>query len=238
MAWVRVDDQFAEHPKVLKLGRDRLPAIGLWLQGLTYANRYLTDGFIPEGALPPGSRRLAGRLVDVGLWQRVPNGFEVHDYADYQQDRDKVLALRAERAEAGRKGGLASGSKRRSTDEANASAMGQTSASPGLEANANPGHHPSGTPSESTTTTPDPSAAPIVAAYKEAYGREPTGAARAWLGDMADRYGPSRTLDAFGAEHATDSDLTSLLGRMEQGLKEGNKRRSLQRLQVVEEAQG
>jgi len=42
--WVKVDDHFDEHPKHAKAG-----PLGwaLWLAGLAYSNRNLTDGFIP-----------------------------------------------------------------------------------------------------------------------------------------------------------------------------------------------
>lgn len=45
MTWVRLDDEFPEHPKVVAVG-----PLGLALQvaGLAYCNRNLTDGFIPK----------------------------------------------------------------------------------------------------------------------------------------------------------------------------------------------
>jgi hypothetical protein len=44
MTWVRIDDRFNEHPKLARVG-----PLGqaLWLVGLAYSNRNLTDGFIP-----------------------------------------------------------------------------------------------------------------------------------------------------------------------------------------------
>src|SRR4051812_23247517 len=44
MAWIRVDDHFDEHPKLAQAG-----PLGwaVWLAGLAYCNRNLTDGFIP-----------------------------------------------------------------------------------------------------------------------------------------------------------------------------------------------
>ena len=54
MPWVRLDDQFPDHPKSLAVG-----PLGSWLYicGLAYANRFLTDGFIPE--------RQTKRLADI-----------------------------------------------------------------------------------------------------------------------------------------------------------------------------
>ena len=44
MAWVKLDDHFAEHPKVVQAG----PVAGfLFVAALCYANRHLTNGFIP-----------------------------------------------------------------------------------------------------------------------------------------------------------------------------------------------
>lgn len=44
MPWIKVDDHFDEHPKLARVG-----PLGwsLWLAGLAYCNRNLTDGFIP-----------------------------------------------------------------------------------------------------------------------------------------------------------------------------------------------
>lgn len=138
MTWAKVDDQFAEHPKVLALGRDRFAAMGLWLLGLTYSSRYLTDGFIPAGALPSGTNKLASRLVAVLLWERVQDGYRIHDFSDYQPSREEAEKLRADRAEAGRKGGLRSGSTRSSKREANASAPAQQRLQTNAKQNATP----------------------------------------------------------------------------------------------------
>ena len=97
MTWIRLDDQFADHPKVIAAGP---LASWLFVCGLTYCARYLTDGFIPAGQV----RRLADvedvtplvtRLVTVGLWECVDNGYRVHDYLDYQPSADQVRAERA-----------------------------------------------------------------------------------------------------------------------------------------------
>lgn len=45
MAWVKVDDHFDEHPKLAAVGP---VGWGVWLAGLAYCNRNLTDGFIPR----------------------------------------------------------------------------------------------------------------------------------------------------------------------------------------------
>lgn len=98
MSWLKVDDQFADHPKVLALGKDRLAGLGLWMIGSCYAGRFLTDGYIPATALPSGARRLAERLVEVGLWDHAADGYRIHDYLDYQPGRETVLRERRRNA--------------------------------------------------------------------------------------------------------------------------------------------
>ena len=44
MVWVRLDDHFDENPKIASVGP---LGIALWVTGLAYCNRNLTDGFIP-----------------------------------------------------------------------------------------------------------------------------------------------------------------------------------------------
>jgi len=114
MPWVRLDDQFADHPKVVQAG----PLAG-WLHicALTYCARYLTDGFIPQAIVPRLAdftgigivdvngghaafghdvtvQELVDRLVDVGLWDVVDGGYMIHDYLDYNPSKEEVMAER------------------------------------------------------------------------------------------------------------------------------------------------
>jgi hypothetical protein len=95
MAWVRLDDEVAQHPKILRAGP---AAAWLWVCGLAYCSRHLTDGHVPREALVtfgvPGANRLAVTLVQVGLWERSGEGFAVHDYHQYQPSRRQVSAKR------------------------------------------------------------------------------------------------------------------------------------------------
>lgn len=128
MTWVRIDDQFDEHPKHQQAGP---LAWALWSAGLAYCNRNLTDGFIPHSKAqtlvnwqfsePPddqGRRRLvtvgitsgcAGDdvtneyviklLLSAGLWEPCEGGYLVHDYKDYQPSRRQVLEQRKQTAQ-------------------------------------------------------------------------------------------------------------------------------------------
>ena len=95
MTWVRLDDSFADHPKVMALGRDRLTGLGVWMAAACYSARFLTDGFVPDAVAEGfGQRKLLSRLVDVGLFDKVPGGYHLHDWLNYNPPRDKVLADR------------------------------------------------------------------------------------------------------------------------------------------------
>jgi hypothetical protein len=92
MALLRLDDAFPEHPKVLAAGGD---AAWLYICGLSYSNRQLTDGFIPTTALRRLSDRknpvvLAQRLVAVHLWDAVDAGWAIHDFLAYQRSRAEI----------------------------------------------------------------------------------------------------------------------------------------------------
>jgi hypothetical protein len=103
MPWVRIDDQFPDHPKVVAAGQ---AAAWLYVTGLCYCNRMLTDGFIPAdqvARLVPYGAKLAPKLVEVGLWtvttRQDAEGYDVHDYHEYQPTREQVLAERHKNAE-------------------------------------------------------------------------------------------------------------------------------------------
>jgi hypothetical protein len=93
MAYVRLDDQIAHHPKVLRAGAE---AAWLWAVSIAYCNRQLTDGHVPAAALstmgsfrtPP--RKLAAALVAVGLFELDGDGYQVHDYLSHNPDKATV----------------------------------------------------------------------------------------------------------------------------------------------------
>jgi hypothetical protein len=114
MPWIRLDDQIAHHPKFTAAGA---VASWLWVCGQSYCARYLTDGFIPSSVLPtlgnvPTPAKHAGMLVSVGLWDKAPGGYHVHDYHVYQPTKEEVTQRRDERREAGRRGGIKGAAKR------------------------------------------------------------------------------------------------------------------------------
>ena len=141
MAWIRLDDGFADHPKILAAGP--LAAI-LQVRALCWSSRHLTDGFIPPEALPGllvgfgdlgietayvGNPPIASfghqadecdwpaLMVDAGLWEPHQHGYLIHDFLAYNPCKRDVLVMREQKRKAGKRGGIQSG-KRRSKREA------------------------------------------------------------------------------------------------------------------------
>lgn len=106
MPHVRVETSVPRHRKFVKAG----PAPSwLWLCGNCYCQDSLTDGFIPEDALPylgvKNAKQLAQHLVAAGLWDEVAGGWQVHDYLDHNRSAAQIADLRASRANGGKEGG-------------------------------------------------------------------------------------------------------------------------------------
>lgn len=84
MAYLTVDDNLSHHRKLLRAGD---VAAWLFVCGLCYCQRHSTDGFIPDEAVAflgcAGWRAAAPKLVDGGLWEIAPGGYQVHDFLDW-----------------------------------------------------------------------------------------------------------------------------------------------------------
>lgn len=97
MSWIKLDDSFPDHPSILAAGD---LAGWLYVCGLCYCSKHLTDGFIPDGALArltglSKPRALAAKLVELGRWEVVEGGWRVHNYAARQRSRAEVENVRA-----------------------------------------------------------------------------------------------------------------------------------------------
>lgn len=132
MTWAKVDDTLHAHRKVRLAG---LEAMGLWLVALSYCAQHITDGHLRADEVThlaltkKRAEKLAGALVSAGLWDTTADGWCFHDWEHYQPTRASVLAERARKVEAGRKGGQASAQARgQAGGEAPGQARAQASA--------------------------------------------------------------------------------------------------------------
>ena len=97
MTWIKINDSFPDHPKVVGLSDT---AFRTHLQGLCYCGRFLTDGHIPVTVIKKvGTDESIGELVEAGLWRsEASGGYLIHDYLEHQtskkQVQDKQEALR------------------------------------------------------------------------------------------------------------------------------------------------
>ena len=120
MVWFKVDDRL---PLNRKMAGVSLAAVGLWVEGGSWASGAQTGGTIPKQLLRllhvESSEKLADELVAAGLWEDEGNQWRIHDFFDYNPTAKEVEDLKASRSKAGRSGGLKSGESRRSKREAN-----------------------------------------------------------------------------------------------------------------------
>lgn len=78
----------------------------LFVCGVLWSDLYGTDGLIPHEALaglapglqPAKVRRLAGRLVEAGLWESAIPDWVIHDFHHYQRTAKEARDLRERQA--------------------------------------------------------------------------------------------------------------------------------------------
>jgi len=100
--WVKLDDGIADHPKFFDAGRHLgrhgiARAFAVYVAGLAYANKHLTDGFLSESVIKsfkidrkPGEIASVLAFADVGLWEVVPGGYRIHDYHHHNPKSQEV----------------------------------------------------------------------------------------------------------------------------------------------------
>jgi hypothetical protein len=180
MGWVRVDDDFYDHQKFSRLGPH---AIALWVTGLAWCNRNLTDGFIPiararilldftgheiigptNGVTPTfcievDASWVIRELCEAGLWEEAQDGYQVHDYRDFQPSSDEVKGRHATVHEAKVRAGRtrAAGALRDSAGRLKAQVNASTTSRPSSNGSTSP---PAPTPTPIKLQLPSP---PLVA---------------------------------------------------------------------------
>jgi hypothetical protein len=182
MPWVRIDEEFPRHPKVVKAGP---LGMAMHVAALCYCNQYLTDGFVPRAIVAGlidlsgiGMRQWMGEVAGggedatwelvvqdleaAGLWEREQGGWRIHDYHDYQPSREHVLKVREVRQEAGRKGGQAKPKRPESKLLGNVRPLRQATGEANPQANGEAESKPVPVPDRSSTTHPEEYSPPAV----------------------------------------------------------------------------
>ena len=97
MTWIKLDDQAVDHPKVANLS-DR--AFRWWVRGLSYASRFLTNGYLPAVFVRQVPKTSQDELTTPNLWTPTDRGsMEIHDYLAHQSSKESVTKKRAVTAE-------------------------------------------------------------------------------------------------------------------------------------------
>lgn len=145
MSWVKLDDQFHSHPKVIAAGNE---AAGVYARSLAYCGAYYTDGFVSrKQATTFAPTRVLKKVTQAGFWEEVEPGetrtvtgrrdsgnrplpdvtvtfsyygFFIDDFLHHNPTREEADEARAKRRAAGSKGG--------SSSQANAQADAQADA--------------------------------------------------------------------------------------------------------------
>ena len=95
--WIKIMNSLPAHPKAIRAG-----AAAMWLHisALCYSNEHLLDGRVDRAMLPaiavgvPKAEQLVRRLVDVGLWDVAEDGWQIHDYEQYQRSANEIRKRR------------------------------------------------------------------------------------------------------------------------------------------------
>jgi len=106
VTWMKLDDRILEHPKFIRAVRlGGSEALHLWLGMRAWCAQALSDGAIPEDMIDEvrgprrGRDKALAALVTVGLVERTDTGWTLHDYADWADSREEVLAARKKAAD-------------------------------------------------------------------------------------------------------------------------------------------
>ncbi len=108
LPWVRIDCNLYQHPKMLELldRKDGHRSAWVFICSVCYSGQFGTDGYIKPSQLPAihGRQVDAENLAAVGLWDVVPGGWLVHDYADYNPLRSTSDQVRKAKRAGGARG--------------------------------------------------------------------------------------------------------------------------------------
>lgn len=109
MAWFLVDDNLADHQKVIELiaQPDGFAALGLWTICGAWSRRLRTHGDVPRTVADAQARKsgqrsdasgLAAALIEANLWTETSDGYQYVDWSDvYTDERKKAESKKKDR---------------------------------------------------------------------------------------------------------------------------------------------
>jgi hypothetical protein len=140
VSWIRISDDFTDRAELLGLGDVEALAGWTYLRLLCWAGAHLSDGHVPVGIVRREDPTGLAALDSIGYVQRQADGSLSLPWflVDHALSRDAVMALRAARSEAGKRGGQANAQAKA---EARALALADENGREG-QANARQDSHP------------------------------------------------------------------------------------------------
>lgn len=101
--FIKLHDGYADHDRVIDLTD---AAFRMHVSAMCFCGSNQTDGRIKARVLLRyAGRKAIDELVAAGLLVETADGYEVHDYLDYNRSREEIEELSAKRSQAGIKGG-------------------------------------------------------------------------------------------------------------------------------------
>lgn len=110
MSWAKLDDRFHENRKVKRVWHRCPAALGLHVMAITYCAGHETDGFVDHEFVEekvPKDRdrdRAVATLVSAGLWHEIEDGWQIHDFLEFNPSREQASEVKKAKSEAGKKG--------------------------------------------------------------------------------------------------------------------------------------
>lgn len=83
--WVKLDDHFAGHPKIQRLSD---AAFRLHVEAMCYAGLHESDGWLPVRVVSHRRRQVA-ELLHAGLWSKDQEGYQIHDWSDWNGTQEQ-----------------------------------------------------------------------------------------------------------------------------------------------------
>lgn len=123
--WVKIDDGFATHPKILTAG---ILALGIQVRAICYASQNQTDGVLPLSCIPllltgldhisidTGGNDHIGfgfdademdwpaHMVEHGLWDEHDKGYVIHDFLEWNVSKSERDSWKSKLSRSGKKG--------------------------------------------------------------------------------------------------------------------------------------